>query len=463
MRARQPDKSAFIERDGVKVHYEVYGDGPETLLFLPAWAICYSRLWKMQLPYFSRFYRCIAFDPRGNGQSDRPTDFTAHGINHFIADALAVLDAENVDKTIVIGLSMGGLYAGIMAAYHSSRVLAAVAIAGTFQIGAEYDFGKDFNSRFEEPQGWQKFNRYYWQANYQDFIEFFYQTIINEPHSTKAIEDAVGWAQETTPEVLVANARGRRELSSHYDAGADMLAQIKVPLLLLHGDADQIVPVEKSQLAAELTDAELLVLPNTGHVPNTRFTAQINVLIKDFLDRHVPSKPTKSNKPCQTRPKKAHHKKALYLSSPIGLGHARRDLAIARELRQLHPDLHIDWLAQDPVTRLLAAHQESIHPASRVLVNESQHLESEAGEHELHAFQALRRMDEILIANFMLFQEVLEEDHYDLVIADEAWDVDYYWHEHPEFKRAPMVWLTDFVGFVPMPQGGEHEAYLTTD
>ena len=41
------------------------------------------------------------------------------------------------------------------------------------------------------------------------------------------------------------------------------------------------------------------------------------------------------------------------MSSPIGLGHARRDIAIARELRGLHPDLEVDWLAQDPVTRVL--------------------------------------------------------------------------------------------------------------
>ncbi len=68
-----------------------------------------------------------------------------------------------------------------------------------------------------------------------------------------------------------------------------------------------------------------------------------------------------------------------------------------------------------------------------------------------------------IIANFMIFQEVVEQDHYDLVIADEAWDVDHYWHEHPELKKAQVAWLTDFVGWVPMPEGGEHEAFLTTD
>jgi len=72
-------------------------------------------------------------------------------------------------------------------------------------------------------------------------------------------------------------------------------------------------------------------------------------------------------------------------------------------------------------------------------------------------------MDEILIANFMVFQEVLEEQRYDLVVADEAWDVDHYWHEHPELKKAKLAWFTDFVGFIPMPGGGEREAFLTSD
>ena len=48
-------------------------------------------------------------------------------------------------------------------------------------------------------------------------------------------------------------------------------------------------------------------------------------------------------------------------------------------------------------------------------------------------------------------------------IGDEAWDVDHFWHENPELKRGQHVWLTDFVGFLPMPDGGEHEAFLTTD
>jgi predicted glycosyltransferase len=153
----------------------------------------------------------------------------------------------------------------------------------------------------------------------------------------------------------------------------------------------------------------------------------------------------------------------LFLSSPIGLGHARRDLAIADELRGVVPEAQIDWLAQDPVTRVLRARGERIHPASARLASESAHIEAESGDHDLHVFEAVRRMDEILVANFMTFLDVVEAERYDLVIGDEAWDVDHFLHEDPAVKNTRFGWLTDFVGYVPMAPGGDRERMLTAD
>ncbi len=159
----------------------------------------------------------------------------------------------------------------------------------------------------------------------------------------------------------------------------------------------------------------------------------------------------------------SRRRRALYLSSPIGLGHAQRDVAIAAELRAIHPDLEIDWLAQHPVTSVLETRGERLHPLSAELANESAHIAAESVEHDLHAFQAIRRMDEILLANFMVFHDAVATGEYDLVIGDESWDVDYYLHENPELKRTAFAWLTDFVGWLPMPDGGDREAYLTAD
>jgi predicted glycosyltransferase len=156
-------------------------------------------------------------------------------------------------------------------------------------------------------------------------------------------------------------------------------------------------------------------------------------------------------------------RRALYISSPIGLGHAMRDAAIAAELRKLHPDLEIDWLAQHPVTAVLQERGERIHPLSAELASESAHFANESSGHDLNAFQAIRRMDEILVSNFMVFHDAVTQGEYDLVIGDEAWDVDYFLHENPELKRTAFAWLTDFVGWLPMPDGGEREAYLTAD
>jgi predicted glycosyltransferase len=208
-----------------------------------------------------------------------------------------------------------------------------------------------------------------------------------------------------------------------------------------------------------VTGGELVEIPDGGHNPNARKPVPVNLALRELAERVRPAR----NGRDRTVHRPDGRPRALYVSSPIGLGHAQRDVAIARELRALVPDLAIDWLAQDPVTRVLEAEGESIHPASEHLASESRHIESECGEHALHCFQAWRRMDEILLANYMVFRDVVREHSYDLWIADEGWDVDYYLHEHPNEKQARYAWLTDFVGWLPMPEGGRHEASLTAD
>ena len=115
------------------------------------------------------------------------------------------------------------------------------------------------------------------------------------------------------------------------------------------------------------------------------------------------------------------------------------------------------------MTDFLVAADESVHPASLYLSSESAHLQSEAHEHGLNAFQAIRRMDEILVANFSIFQELLDGGDYDVVIGDEAWDIDHFWHENPELKRSAFVWMTDFVGWLPAPGTGRTALAITAD
>jgi pimeloyl-ACP methyl ester carboxylesterase/predicted glycosyltransferase len=459
MRAKMPDKEGLVDRDVVKLHYEVCGDGPDTIVFVPAWSIVHSRIYKAQVPYFSERFRCVTYDGRGNGKSGRPEDVPAYSLDNYAADVLAVMDATGTDKAIIVGASFGGLLACIAAAYHPERVQAAILAGTAARIGPGYPYmtPEHFFTKFDRFDGWKKHSREYFLNHYSDLAGHFTREIFPEPHSTRQIEEHLDWANETTGVVLAKTVEART-IPAQFDLGEDMYRRIRCPVLVLHGDDDRISPYARAKLVAELTGAEFVTFPRGGHGVLGRYPAKSNTLIADFLDRRLGLK--SSNKP-QARSGKA--KKVLYLSSPIGLGHGRRDIAITSELRKLHPDLQVDWLAQDPVTRLLEANGENIHPLSSRLASESRHIELESGEHDLHAFQAFRSMDEVLIANFMVFQDAVESGNYDLVIADEAWDIDHFWHEHPELKKAALAWFTDFVGFLPMASGGEHEAFLTAD
>jgi pimeloyl-ACP methyl ester carboxylesterase len=265
---------------------------------------------------------------------------------------------------------------------------------------------------------------------------------------------------ETTSQTLTDTRRGAiREAN---DSIAGLLNGVQCPCLVIQGTDDAIVGPDAGPRLAEALGrrARLVELAGSGHSPHTRDPVKVNLLIREFLEALEPGPGATPKRWTRGR---SRPKRALYISSPIGLGHARRDQAIADELRRLHPGLEIDWLAQHPVTTFLAAKGERIHPASAELASESGHIEGECADHDLHCFQAWRRMDEILLANFMVFHDIAGEDPYDLWIGDEAWELDYYLHENPEQKRAAYAWLTDFVGWLPMPDGGQHEAFLTAD
>jgi pimeloyl-ACP methyl ester carboxylesterase/predicted glycosyltransferase len=456
MRARYPDYDGYIERDGIKIFYEVYGDGPETVLLLPTWSIIHSRFWKMQIPYLSRHLRVVTFDGRGNGRSDRPIDPAAYGEREFVADALSVMDETETSEAMIVSLSLGSQRALMLAADHPERVTGAVFIGPSLPNAPEHAERAvfSFEDRLDTEEGWAKFNRHHWMKDYAGFLEFFFSKCFTEPHSTKPIEDCVGWGLETRPEVLIAATTA--DGFSDREEVLEACARVRCPVLVIHGDEDAISPHARGAELARATGGSLVTIAGGGHIPLVRDPVKVNLAIRDFAAPRLGSEQT------WTRGK-SRGKRALFISSPIGLGHAQRDVAIARELRALVPDLQIDWLAQDPVTRVLEREGESIHPASRWLSNESQHIESESAEHDLHCFQAWRRMDEILLTNFMVFHDIVNEEDYDLWIGDEAWELDYYLHENPEQKRAAYCWLTDFVGWLPMPDGGERESYLTAD
>jgi pimeloyl-ACP methyl ester carboxylesterase/predicted glycosyltransferase len=425
----------YTSRDGVKLFYQVTGSGGHDLFLLPqCQPATYSRQWKNQVPYLSRYFRVATMDLRGNGRSDRPAG--GYDLDTRYQDFLAVLETAVRPPFALVAYSCAGMLAFRYAVEHPDRLSHLILLSGQYSESVPQPFEEKVAPVIRD--------------SFSTWQQRLFARCLPEPHSLKGVEDGIAWSNETTPEVLVESLRAI-DGSNVYD----LLPRVQTPTLALHGTADKIVPYSHAEkLAAAVPGARLVTFEGAGHVLHGRHAVKVNHLIRDFvLDRpveshRIPATAERKTPPRSTR--RTAQRRILWLSSPIGLGHIQRDLAIARKLREVYPDATVDFLAANPADRVVEAWGERLHPATRLLHNETAHFEGWSGDHELHAFNAFWDMDEIMHANFMTFADVVEREAYDLWVGDEGWDLDYFLHENPELKRAPYVFMTDFIGMLPM-------------
>jgi pimeloyl-ACP methyl ester carboxylesterase len=295
-RARYPDETGFVERDGVRVAWERYGDGSPTILLLPTWSIIHSRHWKAQIPYLARHFRVVTFDGRGNGRSDRPQTSPAHDGSEFVADAVAVLDATSTDQAVIAGLSMGGGYALRLSAEHPERVLGAVFIGPAVDVGGgepdpdrvDRPFEEDLDYR-DDP--WARYNAHAWRRDWPGFTEWFFSQVFSEPHSTKQIEDCVGWSLDTDPETIIVAERSAYmtppadfgELPSDEAPAMSFARRVRCPSLVIHGSDDRIIPIDMGRRLAKAIGADLVVVEGGGHAALARDPVLVNLLIRKFV------------------------------------------------------------------------------------------------------------------------------------------------------------------------------------
>jgi pimeloyl-ACP methyl ester carboxylesterase len=283
-RARYPDDEGYVERDGVRVFYEVYGSDEPTVFLLPTWSIIHSRHWKMQIPYLARHFRVLTFDGRGNGKADRPSGVAPYTEREFAEDSLAVMEATETETAVVVGLSCGTLWGALLAADHPERVLGAVFIGPAVPLAAGHPERNvhSFEERLDTDEGWAKYNRHYWLEHYEEFLEYFFGRIFSEPHSTKQIEDCVGWGLEMAPETLI-DCHLALELCG-LESFRDVCARVRCPVLVLHGDEDALHPPARGAALAEATGGTLVTLEGSGHCPHVRDPVKVNVLIREFVE-----------------------------------------------------------------------------------------------------------------------------------------------------------------------------------
>jgi pimeloyl-ACP methyl ester carboxylesterase len=288
MRAREPDiAGTAVAGDGVRIGYEIFGSGEPTLVLLPSAPIVHSRQWKGQVPYLSRHWRVVTYDGRGNGRSDRPTVPEAYEDDRMVGDLEAVLDATGTRAAVMIGLCFDGVWRSIrFAATNPERVLGIVA----FAVGVPWltppqpgyvAGGATFDEDLPAYEGWAKMNRHHWRRDYADWSQFFFGEIVSEPHSTKVIEDAVGWALEGSVDAMLAD----HDVGFPFDRAAveQICRSVTRPMLLVHGTEDTCQPLARARSLAALTGAPLVVVDGADHMIPGRHPVLANLLIRDFV------------------------------------------------------------------------------------------------------------------------------------------------------------------------------------
>jgi pimeloyl-ACP methyl ester carboxylesterase len=287
------DADGFVEAAGTKLHWELHGTSGPALLLLPTWTIVQKRFWKLQVPYLARHHRVVTYDGPGNGLSDRPVDPSAYDQDRQVERALAVLDATGTETAVVVALSRAAQWALDLAANHADRVVGTVLIGPSLRLSmtprrepvgrpdpVDLPPSRVPHLGTDPFEHWAKMDPRYWRRSYDDFLWFFFGQCFPEPHSTKAIEDCVGWGRETTAAVLTAEAGGAVPPAPTL---REWCSRITTPLLTIHGDDDRISSIARSELIAELTGGRLVAIEGGGHLPLARDPVKVNHLIRDFV------------------------------------------------------------------------------------------------------------------------------------------------------------------------------------
>ena len=265
----------------MRVFYEVYGEGPDTICLLPPWAITHSRGWKAQIPYLARHFRVIAIDPRGNGRSDRPRHAAAYSRAAHVADVLAVLDATGTERGMLTSLSPRAALALALAVEHPERVLAVAFI--TPQLWAIEGFVRPFTAgRREAYDGYSRFNPHHWKRDYRGFLEWFAQTVFPHPHSTRQIEETIEFGLHTDPETLIPATIGFEMYER--DEALELAGRIRCPVLVTQNGGQAFWPKDTSGPLAEASGGRLHVFDGLGPAVAGRWPVAMNLVLREFFE-----------------------------------------------------------------------------------------------------------------------------------------------------------------------------------
>ena len=425
-------------------------------MLLPTWSIIHSRLWKAQVAYLARHYRVVTFDGRGTGRSDRPRGPAAYTHDEFAADTLAVLDATGTERAVLVApLVRRAVGASSSPPTTPSGSLGLVAIgAGGAAAPRTRDRGRHpFDEPLDDDRGLGQVQ--------PPLLGARLRRTSSSSSSPRCSPSRTRPSRSRTASAGVGDRRRRRWSTPHAGhagvpagrASDASVPQVRCPVLVIHGDEDRIRPhadgrrPRRGRPAARSSRSTAAATAPTLRDPSRQPPDR-------GLRRPGPPEPPHARRTWVRAPRRP--KRALYLSSPIGLGHARRDVAIAAELRQL-PPRPADRLARPAPGHRGARGRAASGSTRRRRGWPTSRPTSRTRPASTTSTRSRRSGGWTRSSSTTSWCSTTSstDEHYDLVIGDEAWDVDYFLHENPELKRFAFAWMTDFVGWLPMPDGGD--------
>ena len=266
----------FAEADGARLYYEETGAG-DPIVFVHEFAgDC--RSWEPQIRYFSRRYRCVAFNARGYPPSEVPDDQALYSQDIAAEDIAAVMRGAGIERAHVVGMSMGGFAALHFGLRHAgmarSIVVGACGYGAKPEESAQYALDSEAIAVEYEKRGAAEVAEIYANGAYRLQLKQ---------------KDPRGWAEfrdQLAEHSVEGSARTMRGVQKHRPSLwhlEDGLAEMSVPALIVAGDEDDWCLEPGIYLKRTIPTAALLIVPKTGHAVNLEEPALFNQALADFF------------------------------------------------------------------------------------------------------------------------------------------------------------------------------------
>ena len=248
----------MLDRDGVRIHYEVHGEGPPVVLSHGYSATC--RMWDGQIAALKHRHKVIVWDMRGHGESDYPTDPTAYSEALTVEDMAALLKACGAARAVIAGLSLGGYMSLAFHATHPQMTRALML----------FDTGPGFKND-QARKGWNE------TAHKRA------QDLETRGLAALGTSDEVRLGQHRSAVGLAGAARGM--LAQANDRVIRSLESVAVPTLVVVGAEDKNFLAATDYMANKIKGSTKVVIPGAGHAANLHQPEAFNRAVADFLAR----------------------------------------------------------------------------------------------------------------------------------------------------------------------------------